>query len=1027
VPDAHTLSPKHPAISAYYARREQIAAQHVTHETGLRDAFMTLLIEASDALHTGWTLVAEQKIEGLAHVARPDGTFRDANTLPRGYWEAKDTADDLDAEIAKKFARKYPDSNIIFEDTRRAVLYQNKARVGEYDLSQPSQVVQLLETFFGYTEPVIEEFERAVITFGERTPQLSGGLQTLIGDAHKSNKAFQTAYASFYAMCQAAINPNISRAAVDEMLVQHLLTERLMRTVFNHSDFSRKNAIAAEIEQVIDALTSKSFSRDQFIGQLDYFYRAIERAADQLIDFSDRQTFINTIYERFFQGYAVKVADTHGIVYTPQPIVEYMGAAVEAALRDEFGLTLGDERVCIIDPCTGTGNFIVHLLKRLHAQDPARLADAYQQRLFANEVMLMPYYIASLNIEHAYMDLTGGYAPFEGLCFVDTLDLAEGVQPPLFLTEKNTARVARQRAAPITVIVGNPPYNVGQLNENDNNKNRAYGVIDERVKSTYVKDSTSTLRRQVYDPYVKFFRWASDRLQGRDGIVCYITNNSFVDARAFDGMRKHLLQDFTRVYHLDLHGDVRKNPKLSGTTHNVFGIQVGVGVTVAIRSAKHDQRRLFYHRVPETWRKEEKYVYLANRVKEGVLSASNWETPIPDARHNWIIADHADQFESFMPLGTKTAKRGKDASPETVFKLYSNGVKTSRDAVVFDYSMEELAQRIDQFSDDYNAEVNRYRLKGKGQPIDDFVKYERVKWSRNLKRSLKQGKEFVFDPEHIRSSIYRPFSKKYLYFADLAVDELGKSPQIFPTKETENQNRMICVSGLSASKPFQCLMTNVIPCLDAIEKSQCFPFYTYDPDGTNRRENITDWALDQYQTHYADPTITKWDIFYAAYALLHQPDYRARYAAALKRDLPRLPYPADFWAAARAGRTLGDLHVGYETHDPYPLEDVWARGKPVSYRVAKKMRLNRAKDDALSVTVNDALTLRGIPAAALDYTLGGRSALEWIIDQYQIKTDKRSGITSDPNGYSEDERYIAALIGQVVAVSLATMDVIGGR
>jgi predicted helicase len=222
-------------------------------------------------------------------------------------------------------------------------------------------------------------------------------------------------------------------------------------------------------------------------------------------------------------------------------------------------------------------------------------------------------------------------------------------------------------------------------------------------------------------------------------------------------------------------------------------------------------------------------------------------------------------------------------------------------------------------------------------------------------------------------------------------------------------------------------MTNVIPCLDAIEKSQCFPFYTYDPDGTNRRENITDWALDQYQTHYADPTITKWDIFYAAYALLHQPDYRARYAAALKRDLPRLPYPADFWAAARAGRTLGDLHVGYETHDPYPLEDVWARGKPVSYRVAKKMRLNRAKDDALSVTVNDALTLRGIPAAALDYTLGGRSALEWIIDQYQIKTDKRSGITSDPNGYSEDERYIAALIGQVVAVSLATMDVIGGR
>ena len=293
----------------------------------------------------------------------------------------------------------------------------------------------------------------------------------------------------------------------------------------------------------------------------------------------------NLVYERFFQGYSVKIADTHGIVYTPQPIVDFMCAAVEEVLLNEFGVRLGDEGVYVIDPCTGTGNFAVNLLRRAHERNPRHFERFYREQLFANEVMLMPYYIASLNIEHEYYALTGHYEPFEGICFVDTLDMAEGPQMRMaFMTEKNTERVERQKAAPITVIIGNPPYNVGQLNENDNNKNRKYEVIDARVSETYARDSKATLNTKLYDPYVKFFRWAVDRLQGRDGIVCYVSNNSFVDQIAFDGMRKHLLEDFTAVYHLDLHGNVRQNPKLSGTTHNVFGIQVGVGVTVAVRS-----------------------------------------------------------------------------------------------------------------------------------------------------------------------------------------------------------------------------------------------------------------------------------------------------------------------------------------------------------------------------------------------------------------------------------------------------------
>ena len=319
---------------------------------------------------------------------------------------------------------------------------------------------------------------------------------------------------------------------------------------------------------------------------------------------------MNTVYERFFQGYSVKVADTHGIVYTPQEIVDFMCASVEEVLRSEFGKTLGDEGVQILDPCTGTGNFIVNLLRRIPKRDLPRM---YREQLFANEVMLLPYYIAALNIEHAYYELTDGYEAFPGLCFVDTLDLAKGKQSTFgFMTRENVARVERESEAKITVILGNPPYNANQVNENDNNKNRKYEIVDARVRATYAKESTATLKNKLYDPYVKFIRWATDRLNGRDGIVCMVTNNSFVvDGPPFDGMRKVLEDEYTRIYHVDLHGNVRRNPKLSGTTHNVFGIQVGVGITLAVRKAIEKRPRIMYHRLPEGWRKERKLAWLA--------------------------------------------------------------------------------------------------------------------------------------------------------------------------------------------------------------------------------------------------------------------------------------------------------------------------------------------------------------------------------------------------------------------------------
>ncbi len=989
----------------------------VTHEGALRSAFQNLLAETGR--QTGWTLIPELASGSI----RPDGTFQDEYFLNRGYWEAKDTDDNLGAEIQKKIAKGYPLTNTIFEDTQRAYLYQNGQVALQADLAQRVQLTNLLIAFFSYTEPAHEDFSSAVEDFKQRVPDLARGLVQIIQDAHTTNAAFKKAFASFFTLCRESLNPNLSEAAVDEMLVQHLLTERLIRTIFDSQDFIRRNVIAREVETVIDALVSKAFNRHEFLKSLDTFYLAIESAAKTIENFSEKQHFLNAVYERFFQGYSVKAADTLGVVYTPQEIVDFMCASVEQVLQDEFGKTLSDTSMNILDPCTGTGNFIVNLLRRIPKRDLKRM---YTEQLFANEVMLLPYYIAALNIEHAYYERTGEYERFDGLCFVDTLDLAEEEDKPSLpvMTEENTARVERQKTAPITVIIGNPPYNVGQINENDNNKNRKYKVIDERIRVTYAKDSAATLNTQLYDPYVKFFRWAGERLEERNGIVCFVTNNSFVEKIAFDGMRKNLLQDFTRIYHVDLHGNVRENPKLSGTTHNVFGIQVGVGITVAIRKVEDASPTLLYHRVPEKWRKEEKLSWLAEKQN---IAAVEWRTLRPDDNHTWLVPQHAEEFQNYLPLGSKSAKAAAQSIAKVVFKSYGAGVKTNSDFYVYAFDRLSLIDRAKKMVDNFNTELDRWKREGKTKHIEELEKRLRVdeevlKWIRNTKRTLLRGNDLSFDEQSIRRSSYRPFTKRFYLFERAFNEDVYRFPSFFPTPATERENFIICVPGSGNRKGFSCFITNRITAQDfAFETAQCFPFYIYNKDGTNRRENITDWSLKQFQDHYRNPSITKWDIFYYVYGLLHHPGYREKFADNLKRELPRIPFAPDFQAFTSAGKQLARLHLEYEDLEPYDLQWIESADVPLSYRV-ERMKLSK---DKTALIVNDSLTLAGIPPDVFAYRLGNRSALEWVIDQYRIKTDKRSGIRSNPNR-PDDQEYIVRLVGQVVRVSLETVEIVRG-
>jgi len=570
------LKPTHKVVKAYYDELHTLQQLALFTEGAVSPAFAALLRHC--ASQCGWTLAEQFTLKVKGRAIRVDGALVDAFKLVHGVWEAKDSHDDLEREVEKKFKAGYPQANILFQAPDRAILWQDGYEVLKTDITQPAALVEVLQQFFAYQPPAYEQWEQAVAEFKVKTPDLASGLLALIRAEYRTNLRFIRAFDAFAALCRQTLNPNIALPAVEEMLIQHLLTERIFRKVFDNPDFVERNIIAREIEGVIQALTSQQFSRHNFLKPLDRFYGAIETTAATIEDYAEKQGFLNTVYEQFFQGFSVKVADTHGIVYTPQPIVDFMVRSVEDILRREFGRSLSDEGVHILDPFVGTGNFILRVMRQIRR---SQLPHKYAHELHCNEVMLLPYYIAAMNIEHTYYELTGQYQPFEGLCLVDTFELAEERQLGLF-TQANTERVERQKAAPIFVIIGNPPYNAHQVNENDNSRNRKYPLLDRRVYETYARDSQATLVNQLSDPYVKAIRWASDRI-GEQGIVAFVTNNSFVDGIAFDGVRKHLEQDFDAIYILDLGGNVRKNPKLSGTTHNVFGIQVGVSVNIFVR------------------------------------------------------------------------------------------------------------------------------------------------------------------------------------------------------------------------------------------------------------------------------------------------------------------------------------------------------------------------------------------------------------------------------------------------------------
>ncbi len=732
--NALNVKPSDKLVKEYYAALGQYSQLQLDHEGTVRSAFQAVLRGYGKKLE--WTLAPEYPIQ-VAKGKRiiVDGALLDTWKFRHGFWEAKDEHDDLEREIKIKIEKGYPRSNIIFQAPERAILYQKGVRQGlNEDISDPKNLSALLNEFFAYREPDHDEWEAAVREVKERIPELAQRAEQIIEGERKANRAFRERFEAFYDLCRQAINPNLSAQAVEKMLIQHLLTERIFRRIFRAEEFRTRNVIAAEIEKVIQSLTARQFSRDQFLSDLDRFYKAIERAADGKDDYSEKQAFLNTVYERFFQGFSPKEADTHGIVYTPQPIVDFMVRSVDDILKKEFGKTLADKDVHILDPFVGTGNFITRVMKQIGETRKSALPHKYKNELHCNEIMLLPYYIASMNIEHEYAEQTGQYEPFAGICLVDTFELAEPEQAALaFMSEENTARVKRQKQSPIFVIIGNPPYNIGQVDENDNNRNRKYPEIDRRIAATFVKDSRATLTNSLFDPYFRAFRWATDRI-GEDGIIAFVMNNGFLDGLAADGFRKHMAKNFDSIYILDLGGNVRKNPKLSGSTHNVFGIQVGVSINIFVRNQKGDTKnaKVFAASVDEFWTRYQKYTFLEEK---GTSSHVEWNHYRTNSRGDWLPDGAPDDFARFISIGSKEAKRGTESS---IFHTYCNGQKSNSDEYIYSFSREVLVNRAKVMVDSYSSEMDRWKRAHCPEPVDGFIEVDvtRLKWIRHTKRCL---------------------------------------------------------------------------------------------------------------------------------------------------------------------------------------------------------------------------------------------------------------------------------------------------
>lgn len=856
-------------------------------------------------------------------------------------------------------------------------------------------------------------------------------------------------FAIFLKGLQDTLNPAVSEAEAIEMLAQHILTLPVFQALFTGTEFPDSNVVAQALQKIVAKLDASAV--DSEMEGLDKFYENVRERIGLAKSDKSKQDVIRNLYDTFFNNAFPRMAERLGIVYTPVEVVDFILKSADVALKRHFGESLGSHGVQILDPFAGTGTFFVRLIQS-GIIAPEDLPHKFEHEMHANEIVLLAYYIATVNLETAFHAQTGTYRPFNGMVLTDTFQMTEesDLVDKVVLPENN-AKAEHQLAQPIRVIVGNPPYSAGQASENDNNKNLYYPTLDARIRVTYAARSSATQVKQLYDSYIRAIRWASDRI-GERGIVAFVTNGSFIDNNTASGLRRCLTDEYSHLYVFNLRGNQRTSGEESRREGGkIFGSgsRTPVAITIMVKDPAHSGHcELRYHDIGDYLNREKKLEIIEGF---GNIGDIDWQRLNPNDSGDWIN-QRDPAFDKFMPLGDKESAENK-----AIFDIYSQGVKTNRDAWAYNTSQVALEENIRKMIDAYNVDRDRYSKACAGMSKDHWPEVEsiidtdpkNISWTQDLKEDCKRNKSLEYDPNSRTVSMYRPFSRQWLYFNRRLNWSSYLLPKLFPSSSVRNV--VICLTGIGASKGFSALVTDSVPNHHMHDTGQCFPLYWYekmegnskpqdemfaadatpDADGYIRRDAITDWALEQFRQHYRDQSIGKDDIFCYVYGVLHSPEYKQRFAADLKKMLPRIPFAKDFRAFCDAGRKLGEWHLNYETIEPYPLTE---EQKSIDldpsgfYRVVKMyFGKKEGKPDKSVIIYNGNLTLRGIPLEAYEYVVNGKPAIEWIIERYQDKPDPVSGIRNNPNDWCAEQgnpRYIVDLIKRIVRVSVESADIV---
>lgn len=856
-------------------------------------------------------------------------------------------------------------------------------------------------------------------------------IKAIVSDPN--NKKEVKAFNDFADELRDDLNDQITNEEVIEMLAQHLITKPVFDALFDKYSFASHNPVSQAMQHVLDVLQEHRLDKEA--DTLERFYASVKRKAANIDNAAAKQKIVVELYDKFFRNAFPKMTEKLGIVYTPVEVVDFIIHSVNDVLEQEFSENLGSKGVHILDPFTGTGTFITRLLQSgLIA--PKDLPYKYKNEIHANEIVLLAYYIAAINIEAVYHGLAGGdYQPFDGICLTDTFRLNEEDMISQMLAD-NSARRKRQQKLDIRVIMGNPPYSVGQDKANDDNANIAYPGVDRRIRETYAEYSSATNKNALYDSYIRAFRWATDRIGDR-GVLGYVTNGGWIDGNTTDGMRKFLSEEFSNLYIFHLRGNARTAGELRRKEKdNVFGQGTRTPIVISILVKNPDAKehgRIHFHDIGDYLTREQKLGIISEfKSVKGITEKASWQMISPDKHHDWL-RQRDDSFDEYISMGDK-----KDKTSLTLFETYSSGIKTNRDAWCYNSSSKIVTSQVLKMVDFYNKEVTRL-VHDKNEKLNRDPAY--ISWSGNLDAFAKKGRTLNFSDGIVCLSSYRPFTQQYLYYSRDLNERVYKMPLIFPTGSEDN--RIIIVSGIGA-RDFTALISANIPCLDMVEKSQCFPLHLYEGIEDNnglfanrsggKKDGITDAGLTRFKAAYPAEQITKDDIFYYVYGLLHSEEYREKYADNLSKQLPRIPCvkkAEDFWAFSKAGRALADLHVGYEAVKPYDvtLDTGSKKIKDFTEReyYVTKMKFAQ-KGDKSTVIYNDFITIRDIPVEAYDYVVNGKSAIEWVMERQCVKEDKDSGIINDANLYATetvgDPAYPLKLFQRVITVSLETMKIV---